>query len=44
VCLHCLCDFLSFNDLTYETNVLNDCNNEIITLNTSCISKTSTWY
>jgi hypothetical protein len=28
VCLYCFCDCLSFNDLIYTTNVLNDYNNK----------------
>jgi hypothetical protein len=27
MCLYCFCDFLSFSDLIYAANVLNDCNN-----------------
>jgi hypothetical protein len=28
MCLYCLCDCLSFSDLIYATNVLNDYNNK----------------
>jgi hypothetical protein len=28
MCLYCFCDFLSFSDLIYATNVINDYNNK----------------